>query len=174
MIIAKNNYRHNIIESQKFPSGQMINGQAVSSVAEMRYGLCHMSFNGCEVISVHNALVYLKKPVPLCEIAFYMERFRVLSGIFGCNVFKVGKALEHYGVEFTRSKEIGSAEIFIVSFWTGKRLLSSIHTVFCIRTADGINVYNLYNNCPDVRKLKNNDEISVSEKIIAVYVIKGD
>ena len=174
MIIRKNNYRHNIIKSKNFQDGQMINGQAVGFVSEMRYGLCHMSFNGCEVISVYNALVYLKRTVPLCEIAFYMERFKLLSGIFGCNPFKVGKALEHYGIECVHSKTIGSAEIFIVSFWTGKRFLSSIHTVFCTRSADGINIYNRYNNCSDVKICRENSEIASPEKVIAVYIIKGE
>lgn len=174
MIIGKYNYRHNVIKSRDFCNGNMINGQALNTVSEMRYGLCHMSFNGCEVISVYNALAYLKKTVPLCDIAFYMEKFKVLFGIFGCNVFKIGKALKHYGINYVRSKEIGSAEIFIVSFWTGKRLLSSIHTVFCTRGADGINIYNKYNSCPDVRTCKENSEISSPEKIIAVYIIKGD
>lgn len=174
MIIRKNNYRHNVMKSQDFPEGQMINGQALNTVSEMRYGLCHMSFNGCEVISVYNALAYLKRTVPLCEIAFYMEKFKVLLGIFGCNVFKVGKALRHYGIDCVHSKEIGSAEIFIVSFWTGKRFMSSIHTVFCTRSEDGINIYNKYNNCPDIRTCKENSEIASPEKIIAVYIIKGD
>ncbi len=174
MIIRKNNYLNNVLNSKNIKSGQMINGQALAPVSEMRYGICRMSFNGCEVISVYNALVYMKKERPLYEIAFYMERFRLLSGIFGCNVFKVGKALEHYGINCMRSGEIGSAETFIVSFWTGKRFLSSIHTVFCTRTADGINIYNRYNNCPDVRKCKENSEIAEPKKIITVYIIEGD
>lgn len=174
MSIRKNNYLNNVQKSENIKSGQMINGQALGAVSEMRYGICCMSFNGCEVISVYNALVYMKREKPLYEIAFYMERFRMLAGFFGCNVFKVGKALEHYGINYMRSGEIGSAEIFIVSYWTGKRFLSSIHTVFCIRTADGINIYNRYNNCPEVRRCKENSEIAEPEKIIVVYVIKGD
>ena len=70
MIIGKYNYRHNVIKSRDFCNGNMINGQALNTVSEMRYGLCHMSFNGCEVISVYNALAYLKKTD--------IERYRAL------------------------------------------------------------------------------------------------
>ena len=76
----------------------MINGQALGHVSDMRYGLCPMSFNGCEVISVYNTLAYLGKPLPLPEISLYMERSRSLMGIFGCFPFSMGKALRHFGV----------------------------------------------------------------------------
>lgn len=173
MIISKKNYKHNVRIYDKSQYGRMINGQAVDYVSGMYYGLCRMSFNGCEVIAVHNALVYLKKPLPIYEIARYMERFRVLAGFFGCNVYKVGKALEHFGVKCESSRKIGNAEVFIVSFWTGRRFLSSIHTVFCVRQKNGILVYNVYNNCPDVRICRNNSDVAEPEKVIAVYTIKG-
>lgn len=172
-MICLNNYRHNISVYVESFSGRMINGQAADYVCRMRYGLCRMSFNGCEVIAVNNALVYLKKAVPIYEVSRYMERFRMLSGIFGCNPYRIGKALEHFGVECSYSRKIGDSEIFIVSFWTGRRFLSSIHTVFCVRQKNGITVYNRYNNCPETRTYRNNSDIAEYRKIIAVYTIKG-
>lgn len=172
-MICRNNYRHNISLYDESFSGRMINGQAVDYVCGMRYGLCRMSFNGCEVIAVNNALVYLKKAVPIYEISRYMERFRMLSGIFGCNPYKIGKALEHFGIECSYSRKIERSGIFIVSFWTGRRFLSSIHTVFCVSHNNVITVYNRYNNCTEAKTYRNSSSIAEQKKIIAVYTIKG-
>lgn len=172
-MICGNNYRYNIRFYNKSCYGKMINGQAVEYVSEMRYGLCNMSFNGCEVIAVHNALVYLKKTVPIYEISRYMEKFRMLIGILGCNPHKIGKALEKYEVSYKKSRNIGNADTFILSFWTGKRFLSSIHTVFCVRQKNGTVVYNRYNSCREARVYRDNSAIAEQKKIIAVYSIKG-
>lgn len=172
-MICGSNYGHNIRICDKSCYGRMINGQSVDYVSGMRYGLCNMSFNGCEVIAVHNALVYLKKPVPIYEIARYMERFRMLAGIFGCNPHKVGKALEHYGVRYEKSRNIVNSDVFVLSFWTGRRFLSSIHTVFCVRRKTGTVVYNRYNSCTEAKVYRNNSAIAEQKKIIAVYTVKG-
>lgn len=172
-MIAGNNYRYNRRIYDRSQYGRMINGQSVDYVSGMRYGLCRMSFNGCEVIAVHNALAYLKKYRPVYEISYYMERFTMLAGIFGCNPLKIGKALEHYGVKYDKLRNIPRTGAVIVSFWTGRRFLSSIHTVFCVCRNDGITVYNRYNNCPEAVYCRSGSEITEHKKIIAVYNIKG-
>ncbi|MDE6833237.1 MAG: hypothetical protein K2J39_03170 [Ruminococcus sp.] len=172
-MITENNYRYNSGIYKKSFYGRMINGQAVSYVSGMRYGICNMSFNGCEVIAVHNALVYMKKARPVYEVSRYMERFRMLAGFFGCNPHKIGNALGHFGIKYKKSRQIGNSEIFIVSFWTGRRFLSTIHTVFCIRSNNTILVFNRYNNYPDVSFCMNDMQIANHKEIIAVYTIKG-
>ncbi|MBQ9899175.1 MAG: hypothetical protein IJM44_06960 [Ruminococcus sp.] len=169
----KYNLRHNTERTEAPAEGCMINGQGLGAVSKLRYGLCPMSFNGCEIISVYNALVYLNKPRPLSEIAFYMERYRLLFGVFGCDPYKLGKVLGHYGAAFERSEEAGDAKAFIISYWTGRRFMSSLHTVFCVRTARGIEVYNRYNDVPEVRTVRSAKELGRG-KPIAVYVIKKD
>ena len=165
------NYRHNTERVEAPGTGSMINGQGLGLVSKMRYGICHMSFNGCEVIAVQNALVFLGIPQPVAEVAFYMERFRLLMGFFGCNVYKIGKALAHFGAEYERAADPGDARAFIVSFWTGRPFLSPIHTVFCVRTASGIDVYNKYNTCPGVRSCQDIGGIIGKRKPIALYRI---
>ena len=59
----------------------MIHGQSIGETAKIRYGLFPMSFNGCEVISVFNALEYMGKPKPLREIVKYMRRFALLLAV---------------------------------------------------------------------------------------------
>ena len=165
------NYRHNSERAVSPEFGKMINGQGMGLVANYRYGICHMSFNGCEVIAVHNALVWLCRPQPLMDIAYFMERYRVLMGFFGCNVYKIGKALAHFGAEYERAADPGDAGAFIVSFWTGRPFLSPIHTVFCVKTASGIDVYNKYNTCPGVRSCQDIGGIIGKRKPIALYRI---
>lgn len=155
-------------------TGKMINGQALGAVSQLHYGLCRMSFNGCEVIAVHNALVYLGIPRPVAEIAAYMERFRMLFGIFGCSPYKIGKALAHFGAENQRRKLPEDAEAFIMSFWTKRPFLSSIHTVFCTREKNGVKVCNLYNNCSEARIYKDIQSFAGKRRPIAVYALGAE
>lgn len=165
----KANYEHNL--SCKL-NDRMINGQGMGDVSKLKYGICHMSFNGCEVISVYNALRYIGKPQPLQEVAFFLEKYRLLLGFFGCNVYRLGKALDKYGAAYERISEIGDTPAFIISFWTKKPFLSSIHTVFCIRENGRIKVYNRYNNCDTVRYANKPEEIFGEYKPLVIYAIK--
>ena len=152
-------------------TGRMINGQALGAVAGLRYGLCRMSFNGCEVIAVHNALVYMGMPRPIAEIAGFMERYRMLIGIFGCSPYKTGKALQHFGCECERIKTADGAGAFIMTFWTGRPFLSSLHTVFCVREGERIRVYNLYNDCAESRVFSDIESFAGKRRPVAVYAV---
>lgn len=165
------NLRYNTERTEQPEFGSMINGQGVGKISRLRYGICRMSFNGCEVIAVQNALVYLKKPVPICEIAFYMERFRMLMGFFGCNPYKIGKSLEYFGVECERVNDITNAKSFIVTFWTKKPFMSSIHTVFCVRQGSSIKVYNRYNSSSAAQMCRSFEEVVGKRRPIAMYKI---
>lgn len=165
------NLRHNSERVEQPEFGKMINGQGLGLVSRLRYGICRMSFNGCEVIAVHNALVYLGKPRPLREVAFYMERFRMLMGFFGCNAYRIGRALEHFGAECARVKNTDDAKAFIISFWTGRRFLSSIHTVLCVREGGSIKVYNRYNNVCTAELCGSVEEVAGRRRPIAIYRI---
>ena len=120
----------------------MINGQAVGRVADLRYGLCRMSFNGCEVIAVYNALVYTGKTAVLTDVARHMERYRMLMGIFGCDPYKIGKALEHFGV-------------------SGRR----------VKNTDGAQVFNRYNNSEGAELFRSVSEAAGGHRIITIYRI---
>ena len=170
----KYNFRHNSARKDTMLPHRMINGQGLGSVSQNRYGLCRMSFNGCEVISVYNALLWLGIPRELCEIAEYMERFKVLFGIFGCSPYRLGKALGRFGAAFERIRRIDGQEAFIVSYWTGRRFLSSIHTVFCVRTGNRIQVYNRYNSCPTAQICSSVEEVIGRKRPIAAYAVLRD
>lgn len=165
------NLKYNSELAEQPPFGEMINGQGKGLVANLRYGICYMSFNGCEVIAVHNALVYLKKPRPLKDVAFYMERFRVLLGFFGCNAYSLGKALGYFGAPFERVKNTDDAKAFIITFWTKTPFLSTIHTVFCVKQWNGILVYNRYNSCTHEELCKDIEEVAGKRRPIAIYKV---
>lgn len=168
----KQNFRYNSGRTEVPEFGRMISGQACGAVSGFRYGICPMSFNGCEVIAVHNALVWLGIPQKLADIAFRMERFRVLMGLFGCNAYKIGKALSFFGAENTRSRDTAESSAYIVVFWTKRPFLSSIHTVFCVRTDNGTEVYNSSNGCIEKRIYKDIRQYIGRRKPIAVYSLK--
>ena len=165
----KANYDHNL--GCKL-NDRMINGQGLGDVSKLKYGLCRMSFNGCEVISVYNALRYVGKPQPLQDIAFFLEKYRMLLGVFGCNMFRLGKALEKYGAAYERISEIGDTPAFIVSFWIGRPFLSAAHTVFCTQQNGRIKVYNRYNNCNTVRYCDSPEALFGKHKPLVIYAIK--
>ena len=168
MLINRYNYEHNLRCHIK---DEMINGQGMGEVSKLRYGLCRMSFNGCEVIAVYNALRYVGKPQPLQEIALYLERYRLLMGVFGCNMFRLDRALRRFGAKCERIGDIGDTPAFILSYWVGIPFLSPAHTVFCVREKDRIKVYNRYNNCNTVRYVSRPEDIFGRHRPLTAYSI---
>ena len=158
-------------EKAELESG-MINGQALEDVSKLRYGLFPMSFNGCEVIAVCNALEYLGIKSPVENVLRYMQRYCVLLGLFGCNVYCVGRALKHFGADCMRIKSAEASKAFIISSWTGKPFLSSIHTVFCVNEGERIRVYNRYNTCPTEKYYDSVEKIFDNCRVLTIYKIK--
>lgn len=152
----------------------MINGQGLGKISELKYGLFPMSFNGCEIIAVYNALEYLGKSADIGDVLHFMKRYCILFGLFGGNIYCLDKALKHFGAEARKVKSADNVKAFIISSWTGKYFLSTIHTVFCVRMADGIRVYNRYNKCPYSVIYKTDDikNIFGGNKPLTVYHIK--
>ncbi|MBO4877850.1 MAG: hypothetical protein J5501_07580 [Ruminococcus sp.] len=173
--LRKDNYTQNISRKAKSLVETMINGQGLGDVKDQRYGLFPMSFNGCEVISVYNALHHVGIPQPIWELASYMERYRVLMGLCGCNVYCLGRVLRKFGADCERVKdpEKNGGDAFIVSYWTGKLFRSSIHSVFCQRKENGILIYNIYNNCPTVRLISGLGDLMGKRCLITAYAVKG-
>lgn len=170
ILFSQRNYRRNLSATQP-EKDKMINGQGCGAVADLRYGSCCMRFNGCEVIAVYNALLWLGRSRRIVDIALYMEKYRWLMGFFGCRPHKIGKILFHFGAENQKSRETEGAKAFIVSFWNKRPFLSSIHTVFCVRTKHGTEVYNSYNKCTEVKIYSDIQQYIGKRKPIAVYAV---
>lgn len=173
--LRKDNYAQNISRKAQSLIDHMINGQGLGDVKEQRYGLFPMSFNGCEVISVYNALHHVGRPQPIWELASYMERYRVLMGLCGCNVYTLGMVMRKFGADCKRVRdpEKDGGDAFVVSYWTGKRFRSSIHTVFCQRKSNGVLVYNRYNSAPTEQLCPKLEDIIGKKRPITAYAVLG-
>ncbi|MBQ8297357.1 MAG: hypothetical protein IJX77_06205 [Ruminococcus sp.] len=168
---AQRRYRHNS-SLERFAEDEYINGQALGAVSRMRYGLCRMSFNGCGSIAVYNALLYLGQRQRLCDIAVRLERYRMLFGVFGCNPKRLGRVLMQYGIDYEQPENPDEAQAFIISFWTGRRFMSSIHTVFGVRKNNDIRIYNRYNNSPEVYHYKSLEALTKGRKPVAFFAVE--
>ena len=136
-------------EEAPLPQGR-IHGQQRQGVAQMRYGRFPMSYNGCEVIAVCNALQMLGLPEPLGEVAEWFERKGiVLGGLFGSHVLAVPAFFRERGIrchtlfasaagqgELDRAFADCPAAVF--SYWNNAhRLRDGLHTVALSHRADG-------------------------------------
>ena len=79
MSLKYRNLRHN--RRISLCSEGFLCGQRVGILPEFRYGLCSMAFNGCEVIAVYNALLYLGNPALLSEISIFKEKYNKIFAI---------------------------------------------------------------------------------------------
>lgn len=104
----------------------------------------------CEVISVHNAMVFLGRPVCFEQVKREFFRRGALTlwffGFFGGNPYSVKRVLRSFGVacETVTADELSRDGAYIISFFNGKHL--SLHTIFCTRTDGKWLGYNLRAN----------------------------
>ena len=166
----------NKINNMKFENNmefKMINGQKTGIIPNLQYGFFSMGRNGCEIISVYNALIYCKTPVPISEIAFIMEKYRLLFGLLGCNPFCFDKLNTVLGLNAIKIRNPKNTPAFIISFWCGIPFISSVHTVFCTAEENNhITVYNRYNQSKGATTYNNFDDFIGNRKIISAYAIK--
>ena len=152
-MLERINYQTNRLLEDKLPAG-LLNAQDMGVLRQYRYGLFSFGWCGCEVIATYNFLQMIGKPQPLCEIAREIYRCgHLLLGFFGTNVYVLQRYLRRHGIaayhttdqtEFLTLAPKGACGI--VSFWTGKPLRSSIHTVAYRMEPDGrVTVFNRYN-----------------------------
>lgn len=175
-LLPNRNYRYN--QGIPLPEGLM-NGQALGAVSGMKFGLSTMARSGCEVIAVYNALLLHSRPMPLPEIARYMERFRVLWGFWGTNILALGRCLGRFGLRTRRIRHraaleqaLRAGDTVVYVYWCGRRFCSSIHTVVIQASGETLSVYNAYNRCGHVYRTKTTDYLQ-KKKMIFGYVIGG-
>ncbi len=152
-MLERFNYNHNKYFEKDLPAG-MINAQASGTVANYRYGFFSFGWCGCEIIGIYNLLKMYGKPQPLGEIAKEVYRYgSVLCGFFGTNVYVLSHYFKKHNIPVTTIKKKSNflkyapkGKYGVISFWTGKVMMSSIHTVAYRVTEDGrITVYNRFN-----------------------------
>ena len=123
----------------------------------MRYGFFDMSYNGCELIAVYNALKFLGKFKYLYNIIhdFELNGDIWVDGLFGTKPTAIKDYMKSMGFKvksfyFTKTMDtyIQYNRCFIIVYAHS----SGIHTVMARGTPSGrIAVYNRYNNCTTVK-----------------------
>ena len=145
------------------PPGRL-NGQGLSPLAALPYGAWNMGNNGCEVIAVYNALLVMRRPLPLPEIAAALEKRGLLfNGFGGTNLPAVAAYLRSLGVDVTVLRRgererydaaLAGASCAILSYWTGPKLRrpdgswNTLHTVSVQRGFAGVEICNYANDWP--------------------------
>lgn len=153
ILFAKKNYQYN----QTIPLPTVpVSGQALGAVSGVKFGVGTLGKRGCGVITIFNALILCGVPVPLAEVTQYMERYRLLGGLFGVNFFALSRAMRHFGVQAKRIKGLRAAQDFLqqdqvmmMAYWTKKPFLSSAHIICLCGMGNGMaQVYNRYSRHP--------------------------
>ncbi len=129
---------------------ELILDQNAGEISKTKFGLFPMSYNGCEVIAVYNAMHLLGKD---CEIKklikhFYKAHLCLWFGLWGSNVKKLNKAVRNMPVickrislQYLLSARNG---VYVICFWNHHAPWHGIHTVAC-EVRDGLfTTYNLY------------------------------
>lgn len=177
-MLEKKNYEAN---SKINPGGGIINGQGCGEVSRMRYGLFPMSYNGCEMIAIHN-LMFLEGygEQKLAEICLEMyPKSGVLWGIFGSDTFKLRKYFDARGIETLRFlkrdrffEQLKKSRYGIITFWNSKNPFKGIHTVCVENTGDKLRVYNRYNSKDYPYEYDTVDEVVDKCRFIYSYCLK--
>ena len=146
------------------PSINYIFGQGNAEVANKTYGNYTISYNGCELVAIYNALANLHTPKDFDTIIQNAEstqgvRWSLpwMPSVFGTKPEGIGILLSNYGHNFTTTTKrsefndlLSSDGTYILSYWTGKTGLSTIHTVMFICDSDmSIRVFNDFSRDTD-------------------------
>ena len=130
--------------------------QALSHIPAGRQA---MSYMGCEMVALFNALHFLGRPRPLNEIIRLFEdrRWLLLGGRWGADPYAVGIYARENGLahtvfrgkreyaDFARALSDGGDRAFILSFWLKDSVFSGAHTVALVRREGVLWGYNLFN-----------------------------
>ena len=180
--LAIANYYYN---KRRYITNSYIYNQHIGPVSKLRFGLFKMSYNGCEIISVYNALKLKGKSASIADIAFEFEinGSSLLFGLFGSNPHLIGNYLRFHGIKYEKStneskslkKLVGYGRVLILSFWTkkDKNNVRQIHTVAVKCGKDGkYYVYNRYKNSKGVNKFNRFKQIYEGGIFIVCYYLK--
>lgn len=135
----------------------------------MQYGTHYVDYNGCELIAIYNALFQLGDRRSLSNIIYTARNTKGVSwgpgALFGSHPEKIGDLLDVFGHSYVSTKNrnefndmLESGKTYIISFWTGKTGMSTIHTVmFNMISEEEIEVYNYTNGSKRTRNFKAKD-----------------
>lgn len=134
----------------------ILNGQRLAPLGEIPFGCSTVGFSGCETIAVHNLLVLIGRPQSYQNVLRTVERDCWLFGWFGIFPHRIQKSLSRVGVTAKKTADrkeliraVSDGRPVILSYWTKRRLFSSIHTVCIYSCEDGTVLLNCFSRCAD-------------------------
>ena len=158
----------------------IINGQGLGYVAEMRYGLFPMSYNGCEMIAIYNLLLLEgRQGVALTDICTDMYKTAcVFCGLLGSNVYVLDKYFTRCGMPvlktFSRDRFFDMLNVCkygIISFWNANDPFKGVHTVCIEKTENGYRIYNRSNRRDTPADFTRVDEVVSHRRFMAGYCL---
>lgn len=153
--------RRNLALNRQVPVSGLINGQGLSPVKDMRYGIVDIARSGCGVIAVYNALMLLGSPHRFHDvIAWGDKKASAAFGLLGTLPWKARSLFQRLGYAVTAVTDQGlfdrharRADVCLFTYWNRKgSVRQGMHTV-CLQYRSGaIEIYNLYNSCAEVSR----------------------
>lgn len=141
----------------------IINGQGILPYSQQRVGLGTVAKNGCTMIAVYNALQMLGFPRSLGEILqWYRRGFHLLAfGFWGATPWSMGAFFRSLGIrvrgsrscdQLTAAPEEGS--IFVFTVMNSRNPLRGFHAMSAKFTDGLFEVYNVYSDDTDCRRVR--------------------
>ena len=176
-MLEKINYNKNS-KTERF--GEIINGQGLGYVAQMRYGLFPMSYNGCEMIAIYNLLLLEgRKNNTLTGICREMYKTAcVFSGLLGSNVYVLDKYFSRHGMPVLKTlsrdsffETLSHCKYGILSFWNSNSPFDGVHTVCIEKKESSWVIYNRSNRRATPAEYFSIDEIVSKHRFMAGYCL---
>lgn len=146
--------RRNLAFNRQFDVNGPVNGQGLSPVKDMRYGISDIARAGCGVIAVYNALLLLGNPHCFHDvIAWGDQKAAAAFGLLGTLPWKATRLFRQLGYTVTAATDEAlfdsgaqHADVCLFTYWNQKGCIrQGMHTV-CLQYRSGtIDVYNLFN-----------------------------
>ena len=146
--------RKNLAFNRQFEISGPINGQGLSPVKDMRYGITNIARAGCGVIAVYNALLLLGNPHSFRDVvAWGDQKAAALFGLLGTLPWKAKGLFRRLGYTVTAvtdaalfDRHAQQADVCLFTYWNRKgSIRKGMHTVCLQYRSGGIDVYNLSN-----------------------------
>lgn len=151
----------NLAFNRQFAVNGPVNGQGLSPVKDLRYGVSNIARAGCGVIAVYNALLLLGNPHRFHEVIAWGDRkAAAVFGLLGTLPWKARQLFQRLGYTVTAVTDetlfdrcAQHADVCLFTYWNKKgSIRQGMHTV-CLQYRDrAIDVYNLFNSCAGVSR----------------------
>lgn len=162
----------------------MLNGQSRPALSRLRFGYADVGRAGCESIAVYNVLRLLDRPRPLADIIRDMERggYLRMGGHLGAAPY-FEPLLRRYSAHsrivtparLRREERAGTAkpgEAYLMVIWNRRFLPhKGLHTFAAVRTEDGWEVFNRFNNDETSRLYARLDDIPRNGRSAGAFLV---